>query len=148
MPADIRGGPSRTHRLGNHAEIEAAEAALQARSVQGVRRPLPPPAPLPADMLPDGDVPLADYAVGGRLDPAAPLMVDPPEDTGETSFDISGTVFQLLDGFHVVLTQGRRQFTGQGSSITEALGIAAGELEEGLAQPVCPHCGQVLPTED
>ena len=135
MPADIRGGVSRQHRLGNQAEIEAAEAALQARSVQGVRRPLPPPAPLPPEMLPETtavDLPMAE----------APTDDAPPPLEG------TYTAYFTEAEVQVTLWAGKKAYTGSGGSLTEALGIAAGELEDGLAQPVCPHCGQVMPTED
>ena len=139
MPADIRGGISRQHRLGNQAEIEAAEAALQARSVQGQRRPLPPPAPLPPEML-DDPVDMAQVQGPG---PAA-LPTDEAPDPVAGSF-----LVQFSEaGVYVTLQHNGRTFVGEGSSITEALGIAAGEFEEGLAQPVCPHCGQIMPTED
>ena len=142
MAGHISGGPSRTHRLGNQAEIEAAEAALQARSVQGVRRPLPPPAPLPEDMLPDVEQVVVDPRLGMPLPAAAP--------TDEPAPPLEGTYTAYFGeaDVQVTLWAGKRAYTGSGGSLTEALGIAAGELEEGLAQPVCPHCGQVLPESE
>lgn len=148
MPAEIRGGPSRTHRLPNQAEAEAAERALQAKLPPPTRRPLPPPQPLPPDMLPPAQeeppslIGQALYGQPGQ--PAEP----PAEDTPEP---LSGafTVRYEGDDVHVTLwaEDGKRAFTGVGASLTEALSVAAGKLEEGLQQPVCPHCGQLMPTE-
>ena len=143
MPADIRGGLSRQHRLGNQAEIEAAEAALQARSVQGVRRPLPPPAPLPEQFRPEFEE--VTQIMGGP--PALP-MAEAPTDDAPPPLEGTYTAYFTEAEVQVTLWAGKKAYTGSGGSLTEALGIAAGELEEGLAQPVCPHCGQVMPTED
>ena len=145
MPGQISGGPSRTHRLGNQAEIEAAEAALQARSVQGVRRPLPPPAPLAPEVLDD---PTAYVGEQIRLGGPQALPAEPPTEGDVEPLFFSGVINVQEISIGVRLTHNRRDYIGEGASITEALSIAASALEEGLAQPVCPHCGQVMPTED
>ena len=76
MPADIRGGPSRTHRLPNQAEAEAAEQALLAKVPPPSRRPLAPPPPLPPELQ---DAPPTPYtqamqrAATGTLQTGSPV---------------------------------------------------------------------------
>jgi hypothetical protein len=81
-------------------------------------------------------------------------MADAPEPDDTAVVEIYGVVAMREAGIEVALSVRRTddgpwsgKYTGEGISVTEALSIAAGALEEGLQQPVCPHCGQVMPTE-
>jgi len=142
MAGNISGGPSRRFVLPGQAETDAAEAALAARVPQPTRRPLPPPAPLPEGFGPSvDDVPYTPPALGGPQ----PLPADPPTDDTPEPVYFSGSVNFTEISVGVRLTCNRRDYIGEGASLTEAVSIAAGALEEGLQQPVCPHCGQLMP---
>lgn len=149
MPANITGGPSRRHTLANQADIDQAEAVLQQRAPQGYRQPLPPPAPLPKKMLPESAEVIYAHPPITHLGGPQPIPVAPPASDVAPPLEGQFTVTYSEDAVRVVLWDAEgRGFVGDGSSLTEAVSLAAGKLEESLAVPRCPTCGQVMPTED
>lgn len=177
MAGEIAGGPSRRHVLPNQAETDAAEQALQARGRQAYRPgPLPlaeefhdpkeallnPPPGQPV-VLTGPQRAMAAMAALGRgnklatsvaaavpaPEPPAPLMAEPPEaEEPPLVLQPKMQVTYREDAIIVAVWHNGVCYEGEGQSLSEAMGIAASAFEEGLSQPVCPTCGQVMPKAD